>query len=182
MQPFEHLVMEHRLIRKASLITKKFRNEIDVKGPIQPRRYWMIIDFWSTYADIVHHGKEEQLLFPTIAAKSAASELIDTMDKLVEEHMYLLAYIAELRRFARPMFTGDRRARERVIECLDKYEQLIQPHMKLEEEELFPASAYLLSKSDMTKLAKEFKAMDTRTGTKIQLYYSELIDKLKKER
>lgn len=180
MQPFEHLVMEHDLIRKASLITKNFRNEINTKEPIRPRRYWMIVDFWSTYADIVHHGKEEQLLFPTIATKSAASEFIGTIDKLIEEHMYLLAYIVELRRFARPMFTGDRRARERVIECLDKYEQLIQPHMKLEEDELFPASANLLSDLELTKLAKEFKTMDTRTGTKIQLYYSELIDELKK--
>ena len=95
--------------------------------------------------------------------------------------MNLIAYISELRRFARPMFTGDPPARERVINCLDKYIELIQPHIKLEDEELFPAANQLLLKSDLDELAKEFKAMDVRTGTKVQSYYSDLIDKIKEK-
>ncbi len=178
MQPLEHLAKEHRLISKAVAVTKTFRDEIDAGGPIRPRRYWQLVDFWSTYADIVHHGKEEQWLFPIIVEHGVTSEFEATIDKLVEEHMYLLAYIAELRRFARPMFTGDRPARERVIMCLDNYIQLIQPHIKLEDEELFPAANDLLSKSELDELAKEFKAMDTRTGTKVQSYYRNLLEKL----
>ncbi|MFX1317965.1 MAG: hemerythrin domain-containing protein [Promethearchaeota archaeon] len=178
MQPIEHLAQEHRLIAKAIPITKSFRDEIREGGPIRPRRYWWLIDFWSTYADIVHHGKEEQWLFPVIIEQGGTSEFGEIIDKLVEEHMYLLAYIAELRRFARPMFTGDRPARERVIDCLDKYIDLIEPHIKLEDNELFPAANQLLSKEEMDELAKEFKAMDTRTGTQVQSYYSSLLNKL----
>ena len=178
MQPMEYLVKEHRLITKAVSVTKDFRNEITAGEPIRPRRYWWLVDFWSTYADIVHHGKEEQWLFPILMEQGPTSEFGETIDKLVEEHMYLLAYIVELRRFARPMFTGDRRARERVIQCLDNYVELIQPHIRLEDEELFPIAKDLLSKSKMDELAKEFKAMDTRTGIKVQSYYSDLVDKL----
>jgi hemerythrin-like domain-containing protein len=181
MQPLEHLAKEHRLIAKAVTVTKAFREEISAGDPIRPRRYWWLVDFWSTYADLVHHGKEEQWLFPVILEHSESSEFGDTIDKLVEEHMYLLAYIAELRRFARPMFTGRPAARERVISCLDKYVELIQPHIKLEDEELFPAANQMLSKSELDKLAKEFKAMDTRTGTKVQSYYQALVDKLMKK-
>ncbi len=179
MQPLEHLAQEHRLIAKAVPITKSFRDEIEAGGPIRPRRYWWLIDFWSTYADIVHHSKEEQFLFPVIVEHGGTTEFEETIDKLVEEHMYLLAYIAELRRFARPMFTGDPSARERVISCLDKYTDLIEPHIKLEDTELFPAASQLLSKAEMDELAKEFKAIDTRTGTQVQSYYSSLLDKLK---
>jgi hemerythrin-like domain-containing protein len=181
MQPLEHLAQEHRLIAKAIPITKNFRDEIEAGSPIRPRRYWWLIDFWSTYADIIHHGKEEQWLFPVILEHGGSSEFGDTINKLVEEHMYLLAYIAELRRFARPMFTGDRPARERVINCLEKYVELTQPHIKLEDEELFPAANQLLSKAEMDELAKEFKGIDTRTGINVQSYYTSILDKLKEK-
>jgi len=178
MQPLEYLAKEHRLIAKAVSVMKTFRDEIEAGDPIRPRRYWWMVDFWSTYADIVHHGKEEQWLFPVIIEHGGSAEFGATIDKLVEEHMYLLAYIAELRRFARPMFMGDPPARERVINCLEKYIELIQPHIKLEDEELFPAANQILSKSEMDELAKEFKALDARTGTKVQQYYNALLEKL----
>ena len=181
MQPLKHLVMEHRLISKAVTVTKTFRDRIDTGGPIRPKQYWLLVDFWSTYADIVHHGKEEQQLFPVLLDHSKSSEFGATIDKLVEEHMYLLGYIGELRRFARPMFTGDRPARERVIQCLDKYLRLIEPHIQLEDEKLFPSVANLLSEKELNTLAKEFKAMDERTGTQVQSYYSNLVEQLKKE-
>ncbi|MFW9832317.1 MAG: hemerythrin domain-containing protein [Candidatus Thorarchaeota archaeon] len=178
MQPIKHLINEHRLIERAITKTKNFREEISAGSLIQPRRYWWLVDFWSTYADIIHHGKEEQVLFPAIIEHTTTSEFNDLIDKLLEEHMYLLAYITDLRRFARPMFAGDRPARERVIKCLDSYIELIQPHIELEDKKLFPAATKLLSQSEMNKLAKEFKAMDTRTGTKVQSYYHDLVDKL----
>jgi hemerythrin-like domain-containing protein len=181
MQPIKHLVMEHRLISKAVSVTKTFRDKIDADATIRPKQYWLLVDFWSTYADIVHHGKEEQLLFPAIMDQAVSSEFGDTVDKLVEEHMYLLGYIGELRRFARPMFTGDRSARERVIQCLEKYLTLIEPHIRLEDVELFPSVENLLSEKELKKLAKEFKAMDERTGTKVQSYYGNLVEQLMKE-
>ncbi|MFX1508703.1 MAG: hemerythrin domain-containing protein [Promethearchaeota archaeon] len=181
MQPLEHLVKEHRLIAQAVNVTKSFRKEIASGSPIRPRRYWWLIDFWSTYADLIHHGKEEQWLFPYVIEHGGSAEFGDTIDKLVEEHMYLLAYIAELRRFARPMFTGEPSARERVISCLDRYVELIQPHIKLEDEELFPAANQLLSKTELDELAKEFKARDARTGTKVQIYYTDLVNKLQEK-
>lgn len=178
MQPIEHLMMEHRLMAQAVSVTKQFRNEIKTGGPIRPKRYWMLTDFWSTFADIVHHGKEEQYLFPAIIEQKAASEFNETIDKLVEEHMWLLGYISDLRRYARPMFTGDRLAREKVIECLDNYIELTIPHIQLEDKELFPAISKILSKKEMTELAKEFKMMDARVGPKIHDYYSNLVDTL----
>jgi len=181
MQPLEYLAKEHRLIAEAVSVTEAFRNEINTGGPIRPRRYWKLVDFWSTYADIVHHGKEEQLLFPAIVEQSVASEYGATIDKLVEEHMYLLGYISDLRRWARPMFTGDRAARERVIRCLDGYLALIGPHIKLEDEELFPAAAEMLSKKELNELAKEFKALDARVSPNVHSYYRDIVDNLMKE-
>ncbi|MFW9984583.1 MAG: hemerythrin domain-containing protein [Candidatus Odinarchaeota archaeon] len=181
MQPLESLAKEHRLFAKAVSVTEAFRHEIDTSGPIRPQRYWKLVDFWSTYADIVHHGKEEQLLFPAIAEQSELSQYAATIDKLVEEHMYLLGYITDLRRWARPMFTGDRAARERVIHCLDGYIELIGPHIKLEDEELFPAAADLLSKKELNELAKEFKALDARVSPNVHSYYRDIVDNLMKE-
>ena len=79
------------------------------------------------------------------------------------------------------MFTGDRAARERVIRCLDGYLELIAPHIKLEDEELLPAAADLLSKKELNKLAKEYKALDARVSPNVHSYYRDLIDNLMKK-
>ena len=91
MQPLEHLVEEHKLITKAISVTQAFRKEIEDDKSIRPQRYWMLIDFWSTFADIVHHGKEEQQLFPAIERTEGVSEFGDTIDELVEEQKKYLA-------------------------------------------------------------------------------------------
>lgn len=178
MQPIEHLVEEHRIIAKAVSVTQEFRREIQSGASIRPKRYWMLIDFWSTFADIVHHGKEEQVLFPAIEQHGGSSEFGDTIDQLVEEHMQLLGYISDLRRSAKPAFTGSKAAREQVIRCLDEYVNLTAPHIQLEDAELFPRAATIFSEKEMARLAKEFKAMDTRTRPQVHSYYKKLLANL----
>ena len=178
MQPIEHLIEEHRIIAKAVSVTQEFRAEIQSGAHIRPKRYWMLIDFWSTFADIVHHGKEEQVLFPAIEQYGGTSEFGDTIEQLVEEHMQLLGYISDLRRSAKPAFTGDKAARDRVIKCLDEYVKLTAPHIQLEDTELFPRAATVLPEKEMARLAKEFKAMDARTRPKVQSYYKTLLENL----
>ena len=178
MQPIEHLVEEHRIIAKAVSVTQEFRTEIQSGAYIRPKRYWMLIDFWSTFADIVHHGKEEQVLFPAIEQQGGTSEFGDTIDQLVAEHMQLLGYISDLRRYAKPAFSGEEAARDKVIKCLDEYVKLTTPHLQLEDTELFPAAATILSEKEMARVAKEFKAMDTRTRPQVQSYYKTLVEKL----
>ncbi|MFX0169927.1 MAG: hemerythrin domain-containing protein [Candidatus Hodarchaeota archaeon] len=178
MQPLERLAEEHQLIEKAIFVTQEFRREIKDDKVIQPKRYWMLIDFWSTFADIVHHGKEEQQLFPAIERQGGVSEFGEIIDQLVEEHMRLLGYISDLRRHAKPMFTGNKKARQTVLSNLESYVKLIIPHIKREDEELFPAAANLLSRKEMAGLAKEFKTMDARTRPQVLSYYRMLLDKL----
>jgi hemerythrin-like domain-containing protein len=170
--------MEHQIIAVAVSVTQEFLKEIKAGPPIRPKRYWMLIDFWSTFADIVHHGKEEQVLFPAIDKQGGGSDFGDTIDQLVEEHMQLLRLISDLRRNAKPMFTGDKKAREKVIRCLDDYVRITTPHIQLEDTELFPAAATLFSKKEMARLAKEFKAMDARTRPQVHSYYRKLLDSL----
>jgi hemerythrin-like domain-containing protein len=178
MQPIEHLVEEHLIIAKAVSVTQEFRAEIQSGAHIRPKRYWLLIDFWSTFADIVHHGKEEQVLFPAIEQHGGTSEFGDTIEQLVEEHMQLLGYISDLRRSAKPAFTGDKAARDRVIKCLDEYVKLTAPHIQLEDTELFPAAATVFSEKEMARLAKEFKAMDARTRPQVHSYYKTLLENL----
>lgn len=178
MQPIEHLVEEHRIIAKAVSVTQEFLTEIKSGTSIRPKRYWMLIDFWSTFADIVHHGKEEQVLFPAIEQHGGSSKFGDTIDQLVEEHMQLLGYISNLRRTAKPMFTGDKTARKQVIRCLKDYVKLTAPHIQLEDTELFPAAATLIPEKEMARLAKEFKAMDTRTRPQVHSHYERLLENL----
>ena len=181
MDPIGMLMKEHQLIERAVEVTKRFRDTIQSEEHIRPKRYWMLVDVWSTYADIVHHGKEEQQLFPRLETQQASPETVSRIDRLVEEHMKLLRYISEMRRYARPMFTGEEAARARVLNCLNEYLTLVIPHMRMEDEELFPLVPELLSKRELNELAKAFLAMDARTGPNVHKFYAKRVESILKE-
>ncbi|MFX1475726.1 MAG: hemerythrin domain-containing protein, partial [Promethearchaeota archaeon] len=106
MDCFELLEKEHKLIRRAAKAIAKQRNRVQVEELISESIFWGIIDFMSTYSDIIHHGKEERILFRFIERQNVSPELTQTISKLVEEHTKLLTYVAGMRRAAKDFLCG----------------------------------------------------------------------------
>jgi hemerythrin-like domain-containing protein len=181
MNPIKQLMREHRLIEKAAEVAANLRNRLQLGKELRSDKLWKMLDFWSSYADIIHHGKEEQLLFPLIEERNPTTAIVTTIERLIEEHTKLLGYIADVRQAARPFFAGKVAARKRVIGCLDAYIGIIIPHVKLEDQELFPEVNKLLSSQDMVQLEKEFESMDVRITPKVHQFYEELVDNLEKK-
>ena len=46
------------------------------------------VDFFRTYADRCHHGKEEDILFRDLAKKRLSPEHKKIMDELIHEHRF----------------------------------------------------------------------------------------------
>ena len=87
MQPIGPLMIEHRLIERAVPL---MRAEIDRLGKdktLDPGFIAAMADFFRTYADRCHHGKEEDILFKALAEKPLSIELKKIMDELVAEHV-----------------------------------------------------------------------------------------------
>jgi hemerythrin-like domain-containing protein len=84
MQPIGRLRREHRLIeRMISLLEMELQNS---KRPLKIDTYFVaiIIDFFKTSVDRIHHGKEENILF-NARTKKDISEKHKTKSKLLRD-------------------------------------------------------------------------------------------------
>src|SRR5271157_3635891 len=86
MDPRGPLMTEHRLIEKMiKVISREIQEIMHGKQP-EPVFIDTIIDFIRTYADSTHHGKEEEIMFKTLARMKMKSEDTKVMHELIEEH------------------------------------------------------------------------------------------------
>jgi hemerythrin-like domain-containing protein len=67
--PVEILIDEHRLIERFVVLIKKEIEKIVEHKEVEPNFIVVAVDFFRTYADKYHHGKEEGILFKGLAQK-----------------------------------------------------------------------------------------------------------------
>ncbi len=71
MLPVEILISEHRLILYTVSVLKKEQQKIAAAGKVDPNFIVAAVDFFRTYADRYHHGKEEGILFNALYKRKA---------------------------------------------------------------------------------------------------------------
>ncbi len=103
MQPIGSLMIEHRLIeRMLHLMEQEFariKANIDVDPEfafVDPVFIDTAVDFFRTYADRCHHGKEEDLLFKALGAKNLSPEHRKMMDQVIKDHAWAREATANL--------------------------------------------------------------------------------------
>jgi hemerythrin-like domain-containing protein len=66
---------EHRLIEKIVSPLETELHYISHQKKVHPQFIYAVIDFFRTYADEYHHGKEEDILFLEMKKKELVPEL-----------------------------------------------------------------------------------------------------------
>ena len=61
--PVDVLITEHKLILRAVELIKKEATKMHANKKVNPNFITAAVDFFRTYADRFHHGKEEGILF-----------------------------------------------------------------------------------------------------------------------
>ena len=69
MQPVDILINEHKLILQAVEGIKKETQKKQSNNNFDPEIITTAVDFFRTYADRFHHGKEEGILFSELTRK-----------------------------------------------------------------------------------------------------------------
>src|SRR5450756_838852 len=95
MKPIGPMMREHRLIERMLALLKQELGTIDARQKADPVFIETVVDFFKTYADRTHHGKEEEIYFRDLARKSISAEHRRIMEELVEEHILSLIHISE---------------------------------------------------------------------------------------
>jgi hemerythrin-like domain-containing protein len=83
MQPINLLMKEHRLMERMITLLETELQKSKKSLKINTEFITVAIDFFRTYADRTHHGKEEDILFKALSKTKLSEELQRTMNQLL---------------------------------------------------------------------------------------------------
>jgi hemerythrin-like domain-containing protein len=151
---------EHRLIeRMISLISDELE---DVSGKTKANIEFLMIavDFFRTYADRTHHGKEERILFRELARKQLSAEHKRIMNELIEEHVLGRKLVSELADAMVSYGIGSGNAFGNVKTCLQELIVFYPAHIEKEDKHFFYPCLEYLSKLEQDNMLEEFWEFD----------------------
>ncbi len=75
MKPIEDLKMEHEAVKITLRVLDSICKEAEKTGELaKPEHLEQLIEFFATFVDRCHHGKEEELLFPALEEVGVSRE------------------------------------------------------------------------------------------------------------
>jgi hemerythrin-like domain-containing protein len=118
-----------------------------------------IIDFFRTYADRCHHGKEEDILFRELGTKPLLAEHKAMMDGLIEDHVLARNTIERLYG-AKQSYMAHQVPLSDVTDCMEIITQLYPEHIEKEDKHFFFPSLQYLSPREQDAMLSEFREFD----------------------
>lgn len=152
----EDLLHEHEAILFALKILASISRKLE--GPIQvdPADLTAFVGFLKEFADKCHHGKEEGLLFPALAAADV-QEAGEALAGLLREHEEGRKWIAEMSAAIDPVLNP-----AAFIHAAQGYTELLRSHIEKENNELFPMAERVLSPERLESLYEAFEEHESK--------------------
>jgi hemerythrin-like domain-containing protein len=162
MKPIGPLMVEHRLIERMVALLRAEIKEIDEAKNVNTGFLMSAVDFMRTYADRVHHGKEEDILFKALALKKLEPEHVRIMNELIEEHIQARKMVTALLDARERFVKGDRGAVSEIKELLLKIGGFYPAHIEKEDKHFFYPILEYFSKEEQDNMLKEFWEFDRK--------------------
>jgi hemerythrin-like domain-containing protein len=133
MKPIAPLMLEHRLIEKMLGILEKELTQINAGRKPDTKFIYAAVDFFRTYADRTHHGKEEDILFRDLSAKPLSDEHMRIVAELMEEHASARKSVSALYESNGRYEKGDPAAVSDMADAIKNLAELYPAHIKKED-------------------------------------------------
>jgi hemerythrin-like domain-containing protein len=162
MQARAPLMIEHRLIERMIALIRQTLSQTDKEEKIEPAFVDIAIDFFHTYADRTHHGKEEDILFRDLKKKALSEEDERLMNELIEEHIAgrkITKIITEANSRYR---NGDASALREMASHLSSLTEFYPKHIEKEDKVFFPAARRYFSEQEDQAMLSEFWEFDRK--------------------
>ncbi|MBW2604101.1 MAG: hemerythrin domain-containing protein [Deltaproteobacteria bacterium] len=177
MQARGPLMIEHRLIERMLSVIKDVLSKIESQHKVDPVFVDIAVDFIRVYADLTHHGKEEDILFRELSNKPLSVEDQRVMKELIEDHMVgrqtTIALVEANTRYR----NGDETALSVIADKLQTLIDFYPKHIEKEDKVFFPSSrAYFTDEEDQSMLA-EFWEFDRKM---IHDKYKSVVERLER--
>ncbi len=154
MKATDILMDEHRVIEQVLSCLERLAEHCESGAGLDARSAREALDFFRTFADRCHHGKEEGLLFPLLEARGLprAGGPTGVMLHEHDEGRRLIAALAAAVEADVPReFARHARA----------YVHLLREHIGKEDHCLFPMAAAVLTDGDAEVLARSFAGVES---------------------
>lgn len=168
-------MIEHRLIEKMIEIIKNKIPEMKDTRTVDTRFIDTAVDFIKTYADMTHHGKEEDILFRECTRKNMSNSDTGAMKDLINEHIYGRMIVSELLE-AKENYLNGQDTMDTIVEKLNALVEFYPEHIRKEDDVFFPNSEKYFSEAEQNRMLEEFREFDR---TMIHEKYHQVVDQLK---
>ena len=156
--PLQTLIEEHRLIKRWLAVIPKLLKKLNLADSGDSQIVTQGIDFIRSYADRLHHGKEEEILFASFDTSADIFQVIYADHRRARElTKAMVAALAD----------GDS---SRLAEHLLDYATLLIEHIDKENGVLFPWLNNQLSEARWRELAAQFARVDQDLGNNGRRY------------
>ncbi len=152
----EDLLHEHEAIVFALNILANMAMKLKSPSQVDPADLTAFIGFLKEFADKCHHGKEEGLLFPALAAadvQQAGAPLAGLLREHEEGREWISAMSAAIDPVLNPAA---------FIRAAQGYTELLRSHIEKENHVLFPMAERLLSPDRLESLYEAFEEHESK--------------------
>jgi hemerythrin-like domain-containing protein len=175
-------MIEHRLIER--LIALMQRELTRMKDNIAVDREFAFVDpvfldtavdFMKTYADRCHHGKEEDILFKTLASKDLTPAHRQALEELLSDHAWARKTTASLVEAKNDYLLDREGALDDLLLHLEELVIFYPQHIEKEDKQFFlPCMAYF-SREEKAQLLEQMAEFDRRM---IHEKYQDIVERL----
>ncbi|MFQ5537943.1 MAG: hemerythrin domain-containing protein [Gemmatimonadota bacterium] len=134
--PTDLLRRQHQNILRVASVLERILEDEPVTGSLDFDGVADCIDFIRLYADALHHGKEEDLLFPALEEVGMPRDS-GPVAVMLHEHRQGRQYAAAMADALPAAREGDREAHDRLVNAAFGYIRLIRQHILKEDNILF---------------------------------------------
>ena len=160
MMPIGPLMIEHRLIERMVRVLREEMHTIEKQDEVNLDFIDGAVDFFRTYTDRCHHGKEEDILFRALAEKGLSPEHKKIMDELIREHVFGRQTVGKLVSARERYAQGDKSAQNEIIGFLKELVEFYPTHIDKEDNHFFMPSMQYFNREERDAMLQEFGEFD----------------------
>lgn len=160
MMPIGPLMIEHRLIERMIALMSKEVQRIGQGLAPDTEFVRTAVDFIKTYADRLHHGKEEDILFRYLAKKQLSVEHKRIMDELVKEHALGRQNTRKLIEARNKYLAGEKDSVKVIVENIGILVKFYPKHIEKEDRNFFLPVMNYFTKDEQSAMLAEFNDFD----------------------
>jgi hemerythrin-like domain-containing protein len=146
---------EHEIILQALDTTEEIARQVAGGKAVAADTLAGILEFLRLFADRMHHGKEEDLLFPMLETKGLPRQG-GPVAVMLHEHDLGRALIRNMVEASEQFSAGAADAAARWAEAAREYAALLRAHIQKENDILFRIAEQVLSPAEQAQLAQAF--------------------------